>query len=206
MFPESTKGLKVFLSPRHFPPALLNGYRGYYMNYALNHDGADVKAHVLVKGRTATITIPSHNTYHNEPEHKGKSNLSFGGFTIKVKCSVNRNDNDIFVKPDLSTTQVSPASVSMSGTGSWWTTDLDNKPVKVMETVKSTVTWKKEQTVANGNSVSNIHYDKNSREGSLYMEINAHERLRYTTSRGQNPEDVTDKDDDTVFEIKATIK
>lgn len=191
---------------------------GFFMEYAEGHDGADVKAHVLVKGRTATITIPSHRTYHSEPENKGKSNISFEGFTIKVKCSVERQDNRISVTPDMSTVQVSPASVSMDGTGTWWNEKDFDETVKITETIKSVVTWKRDQNQSIESIVipldgfGNVHidYDKSKKKGDLYLDIVAHERYsRQTTYTGQSNQfsgTPYEGDEDTYFEIMARIK
>lgn len=179
------------------------GWRsGSYMYY--DDVRPAVKAHVLVKGRTATITIPTHNTHQNMKEYKGRRDRSFDGFTIKAKGKVRRLEKAVYFDIDPATVQISPASISLSSESHGSTTNINHQQVEVTEKFSSTITWNKNMTAESVNGY--VKYGYNDENSDFSISILAHERYSFTETDNLDPTPSVKKhDEDVNFEIKAEI-
>ena len=190
--------------------ATTNVMHGYWLDYTSNNDGAPIYAHIVVKGKTATITIPTHSVNHAIPENRSHANFEFTGFTIKCKCRIVRESDAVYAMFE-SLESVSPSSSTRTEVGDYWQVIRDPDPIDNHYSTKasSTIQFKSSQKLhqETGLVANQVYLENDRSKGAFSIQLFVHEKYHSVTSNTHWPDSplVYDGDEDTFVEIKGVL-
>lgn len=195
--------------------ATTNVMHGYWLDYTLNNDGAPIYAHIVVKGRTATITIPTHSVNKAIPENRSHANYEFTGFTIKCKCRINRETDAVYAMFE-SLESVSPSSSTKTEVSDYWQVvyDPSSNPDRIdthfTTNASSTIQFKTSQELyqKTGHAAFQVHMKNDRSMGAFSIQLFVHEKYHSVTKNTHWPDRpaVYDGDEDTYLEIKGVME